>query len=136
MRRLRCNEVPFVHDLSSKQQAASSKRQAASGKRQAASGKRQAASGKPHPGRVWNRISDEIRERLARLAPDETQMSPRELAVLFTDTEKHFVSEASVYVILKTHDLITSPAFVVIKAGDEFRDKTKRPNQMWQTDFT
>jgi transposase InsO family protein len=46
------------------------------------------------------------------------------------------VSEASVYRILKAHDLIASPAFVVIKASDEFRDKTTRPNQMWQTDFT
>jgi transposase InsO family protein len=91
---------------------------------------------KPHPGRVWNRIPDEIRERLVRLALDETELSPRELAVRFTDTERHFVSEASVYRILKAHDLIASPAFVVIKAADEFRDKTTAPNQMWQTDFT
>ncbi len=41
-----------------------------------------------------------------------------------TDTEKHFVSEASVYRILRAHGLITSPAFVVIKAADEFTDKT------------
>ena len=44
--------------------------------------------------------------------------------------------QASVYRLLKSYDLITSPAYVVIKAGDEFRDKTSRPNQMWQTDFT
>ena len=46
------------------------------------------------------------------------------------------MSEASVYRLLKSYDLITSPAYVVIKAGDEFRDKTTRPNEMWQTDFT
>ena len=63
-------------------------------------------------------------------------MSPRELAVRFTDTENYFVSEASVYRLLKAHDLITSPAFVVIKAADSFKDKTTRPNQLWQTDFT
>jgi putative transposase len=91
---------------------------------------------RPHPGRVWNRIPDEIRERIVRLALDETELSPRELAVRFTDTERHFVSEASVYRILKAHDLITSPAFVVVKASDEFRDKTTRSNRMWQTDFT
>jgi transposase-like protein len=91
---------------------------------------------KPHPGRAWNRIPDEIRERIVRSALDETELSPRELAVRFTDTERHFVSETSVYRILKAHDLITSRAFVVIKASDEFRDKTTRPNQMWQTDFT
>jgi transposase-like protein len=55
---------------------------------------------KPHPGRVWNRIPDEIREGIVRLALDETELSPRELAVRFTDTERHFVSEASVYRIL------------------------------------
>lgn len=38
--------------------------------------------------------------------------------------------------MLKAHDLITSPAFVVIKAAEEFRDKTTAINQMWQTDFT
>ena len=46
------------------------------------------------------------------------------------------MSEASVYRLLKAHDLITSPAFVVIKAADEFHDKTTAINQMWQTDFT
>jgi len=55
--------------------------------------------------------------------------------VKFTDSRGYFVSEASVYRLLKAHDLITSPAFVVIKAAEEFRDKTTRPNQMWQTDF-
>jgi transposase InsO family protein len=90
----------------------------------------------PHPGRVWNRIPDAERERIVKLALDEPELSPRELATLFTDTEKHFVSEASVYRILKAHDLITSPAFVVIKAADEFTEKTTAPNQLWQTDFT
>ena len=71
-----------------------------------------------------------------QLALDEPELSPRELAVRFTDTKRYFVSEASVYRILKAHDLITSPAFMVIKAADEFRDKTTAPNQLWQTDFT
>jgi putative transposase len=46
------------------------------------------------------------------------------------------VSEASVYRLLKAHDLITSPAFIVMKAAEEFKDKTMAPNQLWQTDFT
>ena len=88
------------------------------------------------PGRVWNRIPDDVRRQIVDLALDEPELSPRELAVTFTDTKGYFVSEASVYRLLKAHDLITSPAFVVIKAGDEFRDKTTAPNQLWQTDFT
>jgi transposase InsO family protein len=90
----------------------------------------------PHPGKVWNRIPDEVRERIVQLALDEPELSPRELAVRFTDAKRYFVSEASVYRILKAHDLITRPAFVVIKAADEFTDKTTAPNQLWQTDFT
>ena len=54
----------------------------------------------------------------------------------FTDEEKYFVSEASVYRLLKAQDLITSPAYIVIKAAEEFKDKTRAPNQLWQTDFT
>ena len=88
------------------------------------------------PGRVWNRIPDEVRGRIVELALDEPELSPRELAAKFTDTQGYFVSEASVYRLLKAHDLITSPAFVVIKAASEFKDKTTAPNQLWQTDFT
>ena len=90
----------------------------------------------PKPDRVWNRIPDDVREQIVQLALDEPELSPRELAVRFTDTESYFVSEASVYRLLKAHDLITSPAFIVIKAADEFKDKTTAPNQLWQTDFT
>ncbi len=54
----------------------------------------------------------------------------------FTDKKQYFVSEASVYRLLKAHDLIVSPAYIVIKAAEEFKDKTTAPNQLWQTDFT
>jgi len=88
------------------------------------------------PDRVWNRIPDAVRDRIVDLALAEPERSPRELAVRFTDTEGYFVSEASVYRLLKAHDLITGPAFVVVKAADEFHTKTTAPNQLWQTDFT
>ena len=91
---------------------------------------------RPHPGRVWNRIPDEVREEVVELALDEPDLSPREVAVRFTDEKKHYISEASAYRILKARDLVTSPAFAVVKAADEFRDKTTRPNELWQTDFT
>jgi len=90
----------------------------------------------PRPRRVWNRIPDDVRAQILDLALNEPELSPRELAVRFTDSRGYFVSEASVYRLLKAHDLITSPAFVVIKAADEFTEKTVRPNQLWQTDFT
>jgi putative transposase len=90
----------------------------------------------PRPSRVWNRIPEPVREKVKDLALKESDLSPRELAVQFTDTEKYFVSEASVYRILKSYDLITSPAYVLVSAADEFKNKTTRPNQLWQTDFT
>lgn len=90
----------------------------------------------PKPKHVWNRIPDEVRDKVVKLALKEAELSPRELAVTFTDTENYFVSEASVYRVLKAHDLITSPAFIVIKAASEFKDKTTAINQLWQTDFT
>jgi putative transposase len=88
------------------------------------------------PSRVWNRIPDQVRDDILELALDEPELSPRELAARFIDTKRYFVSEASVYRLLKSHDLIASPAFIVVKAADEFKDKTTAPNQLWQTDFT
>src|SRR4051812_19338282 len=38
----------------------------------------------PKPDRVWNRIPDHVRERIVRLALDESALSPTELAVRFT----------------------------------------------------
>ena len=60
------------------------------------------------PDRVWNRIPDDIRRQIVDLALDLPELSPRELAVRFTDERKYFVSEASVYRLLKAHDLIPS----------------------------
>ena len=82
------------------------------------------ADHRSRPDRVWNRIPDDVRSHIIDLALELPELSPRELAVRFTDERKYFVSEASVYRLLKAHDLITSPAYVVIKAADAFKDKT------------
>ena len=62
------------------------------------------------PSRVWNRIPEDIQDQIIKLALDQSELSPRELAVRFTDKKRYFVSEATVYRLLKAHDLITSPA--------------------------
>ena len=92
--------------------------------------------GKPRPQRVWNKIPDEIGTAIVNLALEESDLSPRELAVNFTDMKGSFVSEATVYRLLKDHGLITSPAFILMKAADRFANPTTAPNQLWQTDFT
>src|SRR5207342_1706042 len=94
------------------------------------------ADHRSRPDRVWNRIPDPVRAEIVELALRETELSPRELAVTFTDQKRYFVSEASVYRLLKAHDLITSPAFILLKAADQFANPTTAPNQLWQTDFT
>ena len=94
-------------------------------------------SDKPsRPGSVWNRIPDTRRDDLIEFALEHEALSTRELAVKYTDEKRYFVSESSAYRILKEADLITAPDYVVIKAADEFKDKTTGINQMWQTDFT
>jgi transposase InsO family protein len=85
----------------------------------------------------WPRINAiPVRERIIKLALDEPALSPRELALRFTDRESYFVSAASAYRLLKAQDLIASPAFIVMKEADEFPDKTTARNQLWQTDLT
>ena len=90
----------------------------------------------PAARRYWNRIPPPIRQRVVDAALADPERSPRELAWQLTDRTGHFLSESSVYRILKAHDLITSPAFVVITAADRFQHPTTRPNALWQTDFT
>jgi transposase InsO family protein len=87
------------------------------------------------PSRVWNRIAPESRTRSSRWrwnSPSCHRANWR----CDLPMNAYFVSEATVYRLLKAHDLITSPAYVVIKAADQFHTKTTRPNEMWQTDFT
>jgi transposase InsO family protein len=86
--------------------------------------------------RHWNRIPAPIRQRVVDLALAAPERTPRELAWQFTDREGHFLSESSVYRILKAYDLITSPAFVVLAAAKSFQHPSHRPNELWQTDFT
>ena len=94
------------------------------------------ADAEPHTKRFWNRIPDEEREKVKDIALDLTEKSPRELAWHITDTFGYFISESSVYRILKSYDLITSPHYIVMAASDKFKNPTPRINEMWQTDFT
>jgi len=84
----------------------------------------------------WNQIPDEEKQGIVELALEYPDRSPREVACLFTDIHKRFVSESSVYRILKEKGLLTTPAFTMLSASDEYKNKTVRVNEMWQTDFT
>ena len=84
----------------------------------------------------WNKIPPAYRSKVIEIALELPALSPRELACHITDTRDFFISESSVYRILKKANLISSPAYMVMAASNEFKDKTTRVNQMWQTDFT
>lgn len=91
---------------------------------------------KPHARHFWNRIPPSVQRLVVDEALKQTQLSPRELAFQITDKKRYFISESSVYRILKAYDLITSPAYEVVSAADSFENLTTRVNEMWQTDFT
>ena len=84
----------------------------------------------------WNRIPDADREKVVEEALAHAELSPRELAWRITDSEGVFISESSVYRILKAYDLVASPAYVLISAKDRFDQPTRRVHELWQTDFT
>lgn len=84
----------------------------------------------------WNCIPDSVQHQIVQLALKHPEKSPRELAWLFTDQEGYFVSESSVFRLLRGYDLIANPAFEVVRATKRFKKPTTRINQLWQTDFT
>ena len=90
----------------------------------------------PPPRPRWNQVPEKVRAEVIDLALKKTELSARELACNFTDERQYFLSESSVYRILKAADLITSPAYVLMSASDRFKHPTQRVNEMWQTDFT
>jgi putative transposase len=72
---------------------------------------------------------------IIELALQKPELSPRELATAFVDQQRYFISEASVYRLLKARGLIARPAFILLKAADHFAQPTTAINQLWQTDF-
>jgi len=92
---------------------------------------------RPGPRRqFWNRIPGGVRSQVVDLALAYPEKSPRQLAWQFVDDMGYFLSESSVYRILKRFDLVQSPAFQMVPAKDKFEKPTTRVHQLWQTDFT
>jgi len=84
----------------------------------------------------WNSIPQEEKNLIVELALDYPHLSSRELAYKLTEEQQIFISESSVYRILKARGLITAPSHILLSAADEFTNKTGFVHQMWQTDFT
>jgi putative transposase len=94
------------------------------------------AARKPALRRFWNAIPSWERAKVVEMALEHPDKSSRELAWMITDTRGYYISESSVYRILKAHDLLSTPSFEVLSARDRFSQPTVRANELWQTDFT
>ena len=82
----------------------------------------------------WNKLRPEEEERILFLARASPELSPRQLALGIIDTEGLYVSESTVFRILKRDGLIKPAEIVGFKAGKEYHRKTKKPNELWATD--
>lgn len=90
----------------------------------------------PYRGRAWNQMLDEEKSRILTLANLYPEWSPREIACYIADKCGFAVSESSVYRLLRSKGLVRPREVKTFPAGSEYSVKTKRVNEMWQTDAT
>ena len=100
-------------------------------KRQAEGRLHDRKGGSPTP---WNKLRAEEEEKVLILARASPELSARQLALRVVDTEGVYLSESTVYRVLKREGLIKPAEVVGFKAGKEYHRKTKRPNELWATD--
>ena len=82
----------------------------------------------------WNKLRPEEKARILAQAKASPELSPRQLALRIVDMVGMYVSESSVYRVLKREGLIKPAEIVGFKAGKEYHRKTKKPNELWATD--
>jgi putative transposase len=82
----------------------------------------------------WNKLRPEEEAKILTRARTSPELSCRQLALKLVDSEGWYVSESTVFRILKREGLIKSAEIVGFKAGKEYHRKTKRPNELWATD--
>jgi putative transposase len=87
--------------------------------------------GSPIP---WNRIRPEESDRILAEARASPELSCRQLAFSLTDNAGIYLSESTIYRILKREGLIKPAEIIGFKAAKEYHRKTKRPNELWATD--
>jgi transposase InsO family protein len=86
--------------------------------------------------RASNRLLDEEREAIIKQALAQPSLSPREVALWLCDHAGVSVSESSAYRVLKAEGLLLDRPADQAPAAKEFKHKTKRPNELWQSDAT
>jgi transposase InsO family protein len=82
----------------------------------------------------WNKLRPEEESRILTQARASPELSARQLALRIVDSDGVFVSESTVYRILKKEGLIKPAEIMGFKAGKEYHHKTKKQNELWATD--
>jgi len=91
---------------------------------------------KPVARRIWNRLSETEVKKVLEIARLHPELSPRLLSVKITDEEAFSVSESTVYRILKENNLVAPRPLPELPAAKEWRHKTTKPDELWQSDAT
>jgi transposase InsO family protein len=82
----------------------------------------------------WNRIRPEEQAKILAEARASPELSCRQIALSITDSSHEYISESTVYRVLKREGLIKSAEIIGFKAAKEYHRKTNRPNELWATD--
>ena len=82
----------------------------------------------------WNKLKPEEEAKILTRARASPELSSRQVALQLVDDERWYVSESTVFRILKREGLIKPAEIVGFKAGKEYHRQTKRPNELWATD--
>ncbi len=82
----------------------------------------------------WNKLREEEEQAVMELARASPELSSRQLSLKLVDDYGCWISESTVYRILKREGLVKKAEVKGFAAGKEYHRKTKRPNEMWATD--
>jgi putative transposase len=84
--------------------------------------------------RPWNRVMEGEEQLVLGHARASPELSSRQLSLKLVDDYGCWISESTVYRILKREGLVKTAEVKGFAAGKEYHRKTKRPNEMWATD--
>lgn len=84
--------------------------------------------------RSWNKLRPQEQQTILARAREHPELSSRQLALRITDTEGFYVSESTVYRILKREGLVKAAEVVGFKAEKQYHRQTSRPHELWATD--
>ena len=84
----------------------------------------------------WNKVLQQEQDLILKLAIENPDLSSREISYKMTDEYENYISESTVFRLLKANGLIRSREIKTFPAGSEYKYKPKRINEQWQTDAT